>query len=272
VRQEGSAISGPRVGEAGRAGPVGACAGRVIALEGLDGAGKSTLARRLAATLAGDGARAAAIVTKPAPHVVATFRRLAENPADESLLYQDVIPPDLRRAAQLVELAVHLRYRAAEFAAAPCVIFDRWVQTAAVYCGEYGAHRDWLERIEAGLPDPAPLFYVRVPVELALERLVARGDRWARIYSRARLRAKLSGLAERYEEVLRTVPHVPLDGSAPPAVVLADAVAAVGRMLPAGAAVSSPVPSPVPTCRPPRPGAPPILPVASGEWPAAADG
>jgi len=35
------------------------------------------------------------------------------------------------------------------------------------------------------------------------------------------------------------------------------------------AAIPLPAPAPVPTCRPPRPGAPPILPVASGGWPAA---
>ncbi|MGF7236958.1 MAG: thymidylate kinase [Frankia sp.] len=196
---------------------------RLLALEGIDGAGKSTLGRALRDALGGS----TGLVTRPAAHILASFRQVAESPDDESVLYQDVIPPDLRRLAQLIELAVQLRYRADAFTTAGVVVFDRWVQTAAIYCGGYGAHREWLERIEADLPRPTPLFHVRVPAELAVERLVARGDRWARIYPRPVLEDKVARLVDAYDEVFATCPHVPLDGTAPPGVLLAEALAAV---------------------------------------------
>nr|MDT0666978.1 hypothetical protein [Micromonospora sp. DSM 115978] len=140
------------------------------------------------------------------------------------VLYQDVIPPPLRRLAQLVEVTVHLRYRSEQYAAASYVVFDRWIETATVYCGDYGRHRDWLERLEAGLPRPCPTFFVRVPPELAYERLVARGDRWTTIFSPAALLDKLRRLADRYELVMADVEHVPLDGTRPAPEVLAEAV------------------------------------------------
>ena len=217
------------VGDSGAGGnlDVTTATGLLVAVEGIDGAGKSTLVRALEKKLLAAGSRA----SKPARVCVEIFRAIAE--PDDSVLYQHVIPGPMRRLAQLVELTAQLHYRSME-GPRPDLLFDRWVQTARVYCGPYGAHRDWLEQVEDLLPRPDPLLWVRVPAELAYERLVARGDRWTRVYTPAALRRRLADLADGYEQVMADADNVVvLDGSAPRELVLNQAMSAVAAAQPA---------------------------------------
>ena len=193
----------------------------LVAVEGIDGAGKTTLIRGLE-----DALRPVRAI-RPARVCMEIFRSMAE--PDDTVLYQDVIPGPMRRLAQLVELSAQLRYRAGP-GERPDLLFDRWAQSAAVHCGPHGEHRGWLEQMEDLLPRPDPLLWVRVPPALAYERLVARGDRRTRTSSPAALRARLVELADGYEQVMADAANVVvLDGSDPRDKLLAQATAAVRR-------------------------------------------
>ncbi|MEU1122539.1 AAA family ATPase [Streptomyces sp. NPDC005899] len=194
---------------------------RIVALEGVDGSGKSTLLESLGTSLS---ERASVVRARPARALSNAFRRIAEDGRPEKL-YQDALPAPFRHSAYLLESAVQFRYEQQRFEQADFVLFDRWRHTWAVYCEDVVEHRDWFARIEALLPRADVLFWLRVDPELAYERLVARQDRWVDAYSPAGLRAKITGLCERYEEVMRDSGAVVLDGARPPAEVHAEAVA-----------------------------------------------
>lgn len=194
---------------------------RIVALEGVDGSGKSTLLENIRASLSEN---ANVVHARPARALSNAFRRIAEDGRPGNL-YQDTLPAPFRHSAYLLESAVQFRYEHERFARADFVLFDRWRHTWAVYCEDVAEHRDWFARIEALLPRPDVLFWLRVDPRLSYERLVARHDRWVDVYSPAALRAKIARLCERYEEVMRDSGAVVLDGTGSPAQVHAEALA-----------------------------------------------
>ncbi|MFJ7625087.1 AAA family ATPase [Streptomyces sp. NPDC097595] len=196
---------------------------RIVALEGVDGSGKSTLLKSLGRALS---EKAEVVHARPARAMSNAFRRIAEDGSPEKL-YQDALPAPFRHATYLLESAVQFRYEQERFEQADYVLFDRWRHTWAVYCEEVTEYREWFARIEALLPRPDALLWLRVDPEVAYARLVARRDRWVDAYSPAGLRAKITGLCERYEEVMRDSGAVVLDGTAPAAEVHAEALAVV---------------------------------------------
>lgn len=196
---------------------------RLIAVEGVDGSGKSTLVENLRNHLA---QRSKALVARPARAMTEAFRQVAEKGRPDSVLYQDHIPPDFRHGTYIMETAAHFRYAHEEFERHDHVIFDRWTQTWQVYCGDVTEHTEWMSRIAGTIPRPDVLLWVRVDPELACRRLVQRQDRWARILTSDQLLDKITNLTEQYETVMReTAPEaVVLDGSLPADRVLNEAL------------------------------------------------
>src|SRR5258708_64365 len=138
----------------------------LIAVEGLDGSGKTTLAQGLADDLKQFGST---FLTRPARESIRLFREISGDDGKGDVLYQDVVPGPFRHMAYILEGAVQVRYLRDEYAAYDFLIFDRWRQTWKVYCGPVTDHAPWLERIGDQMPRPDLLFYVRVPPELAAE-------------------------------------------------------------------------------------------------------
>lgn len=199
----------------------------LVAVEGLDGSGKTTLVRGLAAALA---ASRSVHIARPARHSIQIFRELTGDDGTGPLLYQEHTPPDFRHAAYILETAVQFRYLNDCYSAHDLVIFDRWRQTWAVYCGEPTEYAGWLERLGSMIPVPDVLFYVRADPRTAAARLTARGDRWARVYPPPVLAAKLTALHERYEAELADGGAVVLDGLGSPEDVLRDALRTVAGL------------------------------------------
>ncbi|WP_169952731.1 thymidylate kinase [Microbispora sp. H11081] len=204
----------------------------LIAVEGVDGAGKSTLVRGLVAAL--DAGRDAgggrgALLARPCREMVGVFRALIETRDDESVLYQDAIPGDLRHSLYVIENLLQFRYQGPLFEQYDAVVFDRWLQTNAVYCGPVEENRAWYARLADAVPRPDVLFWLRVDPDLAYRRLVERSDRWTRVYSPRGLRDKLEGLCAGYEREMLGAGAVVLDGAAPPEEVLARATAVLAE-------------------------------------------
>jgi thymidylate kinase len=212
----------------------------VIAVEGIDGAGKSSLCERLAAALGGPPA---ALVTRLSPHGGALVREMVEGPGEPGsgpVRYQDVVPPGLRRAVYTVDALAQFHYLGETYRASRAVLFDRWLPTYEVYCGPFDTHAGWYEAMAALIPRPAALIHLRVDPEVALERLTARGDWTARHWSEAALLADLRRLDAAYGRVMAGLPHVALDGNAPADAVTGAALALVERAL-GGASRARPV-------------------------------
>jgi thymidylate kinase len=203
----------------------------IIAVEGIDGSGKSTLIRSLERELSGS------MVSRPCRKTVDAFRSMVESPADRAILYQHLLPDPFRAAAYHFEASVQFRYLHDEYSAHDVVIFDRWFQTWDVYCGPVDEHHEHFRSLRDRLPVPDVLFHVEVDPGTAYDRLVARQDRWLLAYSPAELRAKITALGERYREVMAREPGVVvLDGTQSAEKVLASALDSVRSRLGAGVA------------------------------------
>lgn len=206
-----TAPSGPAVGYS------------VIAVEGIDGAGKSSLAQRLVELLGGSAINH---LTRLSPQSGAVLRELVAGDGD-TVRYQDVAPPGLRRAIYTVDALVQFRYLAERYGGCRNVVFDRWLQTYEAYCGPFDTHERWYELLKAQIPRPTILFHLRVDPQVAFERLVGRGDWTARHWSADRLLDDLRRLAARYDEMMATTDHVVLDANQDAEAVTAAALAAL---------------------------------------------
>jgi len=203
--------------------------GRLITIEGLDGAGKSTLADALARELAARGSRVELLREPGGVEVSERIRSLVKDPAlavsprTEALLYAAA-------RAQLVEERLEPLLHEGAF-----VLLDRFVDSSLAY---QGAGRSLgVEQVRAinlfatGLLEPDRTLLLRISPaagrarqrERALEpdRLEREGEDF------------FAAIASAYEELARAEPRRirVIDATQPPERVLRDALAAVEDLL-----------------------------------------
>ena len=190
--------------------------GRLITVEGLDGAGKTTLVAGLAGALGATALRE--------PGGVAVAERIREvvkgldcDPRAEALLFAAA-------RAQLVAEALLPRLDAGE-----TVLLDRFVDSSLAYQG--GGRGLGVEAVRAinvfatGGLRPDRTLYLRVDPEAGLDRVGGRGgaDRFEDL-------ALLRRVADTYDRLAEAEPQrfVVIDASQPPERVLATAIQALG--------------------------------------------
>jgi len=216
--------------------------GRLITIEGIDGAGKSTLADALLPVLRARGERVESLREPGGVEAAERIRALLADPslqigaAAEALLY----------AAARAEL-VRERLRPL-LAGGVSVLLDRYVDSSFAYQGagrELGsAQVEAINRLATGglLPDRTLL--LRIPVDAARARLRARGA------PPDRLEGEDGDFFERvslaYERLLEHEPERvrPIDATESPATVLEQALVAIEDLLAAPAEGACPPEAP----------------------------
>jgi len=203
--------------------------GRLITIEGLDGAGKSTLAQALARELVARG-HAVELLREPGGvEVSERIRELVKDPAltiaprTEALLY----------AAARAQL-VHERVRPL-LAEGTIVLLDRFVDSSLAYQG--AARGLGVEEVRAinlfatGVLEPDRTLLLRIPPSTGRERQHGRGLEADRL-ERER-EAFFAAVAAAYDELARSEPDriAVIDATQPPQKVLTDALAAVDELL-----------------------------------------
>lgn len=143
--------------------------GLLIAIDGIDGAGKTTLARALAAQLTEYGLT---VRTSKEPTDGPFGMRLRATAATGRLAPEaelDLLEADrAEHVAQLVSPAI---------AAGEVVILDRYYFSTVAYQTSGALSREsLLERSEAIAPRPDVTLILDLPVDAALERIAGRGD------------------------------------------------------------------------------------------------
>ena len=146
---------------------------KLIVLEGLDGAGTTTQARRLADALAARG-RTAHVTREPSDGPIGRLIRemLTGGHALPGGAKLDQATFSLLFAADRVD---HLQREVEPaLAAGSIVISDRWYHSSLAYQGT-GAARAWIRTLNQRARTPDLTIFLRVRAEVAAERRVAAG-------------------------------------------------------------------------------------------------
>jgi dTMP kinase len=203
--------------------------GRLITIDGLDGAGKSTLAHALVEAIAALGHRAELLREPGGVDVSERIRALVKDPAlnvsarAEALLYAAA-------RAQLVEQRIRPLLRDGAI-----VLLDRYVDSSLAY---QGAGRGLgveqvreINRFATGALEPDRTLLLRISPAAGRARQAERAEQPDRLESESA--AFFSRIAAAYEELARAEPERirVLDASHAPERVLADALAALDDLL-----------------------------------------
>jgi dTMP kinase len=203
--------------------------GSLITIEGLDGAGKSTLARALLAALAGAGHSVELLREPGGVDLSERIRALVKDPAlnvsarTEALLYAAA-------RAQLVEERVLPLLEAGT-----TVLLDRYVDSSLAYQGAARGlgveHVRQINRFATGALEPDRTLLLRISPHARRARLAARAEAPDRLEREAE--EFFACIAAAYDELAAAEPQRirVLDASFTPATVLADALSALGDLL-----------------------------------------
>jgi len=186
-----------------------------VAIEGIDGCGKTTLSHAVTQQLVLDGLRARH--EKLVTHLITVLKAHIDSVTGVPGSYQEVVRDDERGELYAIEANLTLA-RLDASADIDVVVFDRWFPIIAC---QTGPAVPWKPGDPIGalfrrtLRSPDLTFWLEIPVQLAAERLTLRGDWMAQRYSPPQLATELARLKERYETRFgQRSDVVRLDGSA----------------------------------------------------------
>jgi dTMP kinase len=206
--------------------------GRLITIEGLDGAGKSTLARAIQAQIATRGSAAELLREPGGVELSERIRTLVKDPSlsvsprAEALLYAAA------RAQLVGELLEPL------LAEGAIVLLDRFVDSSLAYQGAGRALG--VEQVRAinlfatGMLEPDRTLLLRISPDVGRARQLERAHEPDRLEREGE--DFFTAIASAYEELAHAEPGRirVIDAAQPPAAVLDDALAAIADLLPAG--------------------------------------
>ena len=187
---------------------------RLIVLEGLDGAGTTTQARRLVTYLEAHGQRAH-LTREPSDGPIGSLLRemlVGKHAIPDAKLGQDTF--GLLCAADRMD---HLQREVEpQLASGAIVVSDRWYHSSLAYQGT-GADRDWITQLNSRARRPDVTVFLRVRPEVAAARRVAAG-RVQELFEDLRMQeevaegyratiAELCALGERIETVDGELPQ-----------------------------------------------------------------
>ena len=202
---------------------------RLIVLEGLDGAGTTTQARRLFHHLGARGAKAH-LTREPSDGPIGRLIR-------ELLTGRHAIPDAAIRQSTFSLLFAadrldHLQREVEpQLAAGAMVISDRWYHSSLAYQGT-GADRDWITQLNARARCPDLTIFLQVRPEIAAQRRVAAGrvqelfeDLQTQVEVEAGYRATIAELTTQGERI------EVIDGELPPDAVFQEIVRLIDALV-----------------------------------------
>jgi len=138
--------------------------GRLIAVEGIDGSGKSTQLLLLERWLIAQGYRV---------HFTEWNSSLLVRRSMKRGKKKDLLTPTTFSLLHAVDFGDRLTYQIVPpLKAGMIVLADRYVYTAFARDVARGVHPDWVRAVYAFAPRPDLTFYFRVPIDVSLQRLL----------------------------------------------------------------------------------------------------
>ncbi len=174
--------------------------GLLIAIEGIDGAGKTTLAKGIVYSLRARGLQADYTMEPTRELIGNLIRSLPEEYRDgriEALLYA---------ADRLHHYQTYIKPR---LDSGVIVIVDRYIHSSIAYQGALGAPIDWIKILNNQVKYPDIAFYVDVSVDIALSR-ISNSGRKKTFYEKKEL---LNKVREIYLDLVKSGELILLDGT-----------------------------------------------------------
>lgn len=140
---------------------------KFVVIEGIDGSGKSTLAERLLAALR---ARGRAVHGMSFPSKTRPIGQLIR-----SMFLHYEMDEHAMQALMLAEMFDEQKQIASRVARGEYMIADRWAYSTTAYSRTKGVSERWVAAVKAPLLDPDLLIVLNIPIEVAVDRIEARG-------------------------------------------------------------------------------------------------
>lgn len=145
--------------------------GLLVAIEGIDGAGKTTVANKLVEKLKKLGYQAEYTYEPFSSPFSEALRRYIET-------YREA-EPEIEALAMALDRLFHVKKIIEPLLAKGyIVVSDRYVYSSYAYQGARGVDLEWIKIINRYAVEPDIAIYLRVPFEVALERTKGREPRW----------------------------------------------------------------------------------------------
>jgi thymidylate kinase len=170
-----------------------------IALEGVDGVGKSNVIRRMRDELAAD---ASVLYETMAPVTLDLLKSFGRDVYGEQQEYWTRVSRRTKTQVFLTEGVVRAEYLAGYYAGFDAVVYDRWWQTFAAYSDGEDDFDGRCRFLRDALPELDVVVYLRGATDVCAARLIA-GDDWlTRQMPLEDVPGFLAGLQHRYDRLL----------------------------------------------------------------------
>ncbi len=174
--------------------------GLLVAIEGIDGAGKTTLAKGIVSSLRAHGLKADYTMEPTRELIGNLIRSLPNEYRDgriEALLYA---------ADRLYHYESYIKPRLEN---GVIVVVDRYIHSSIAYQGALGAPIEWIRTLNSQVKYPDIAFYVDISVDMALSR-ISNSGRKKTFYERKEL---LKKVREIYLGLVKDGELILLDGT-----------------------------------------------------------
>jgi len=149
---------------------------RLLSIEGIDGAGKSSQVAAVAAALNLVGVRAEPVVVKA--YGARSVNALAERMTGDRFAYHPLIPAELREWVFACDVAYYTHTEFTPlFDAGATLVWDRGPLSYRVSAMAYGGLTDWVERVQSLFPQPQFTYLLDLAPDAAVQRLRQRASK-----------------------------------------------------------------------------------------------
>lgn len=145
--------------------------GILVAIEGIDGSGKTTVAKKLVEKLKELGYRAE-YTYEPfsSPFSEALRKYIEEEGGAEA---------EIETLAMALDRLFHVKKVIEPLLKNGCIVItDRYIHSSLAYQGARGIDIEWIKTVNKYAIEPHLVIYLRVPLEIALERIKKKESRW----------------------------------------------------------------------------------------------
>jgi dTMP kinase len=145
--------------------------GLLVAIEGIDGAGKTTVAKKLVKRLEELGFESEYTYEPYSSPFSEALKRYVEEYGEAEA--------EIETLAMALDRLFHVRkFIEPLLSKGAIVITDRYVYSSIAYQGAKGADIEWIKIVNKYAIKPDLVIYLRVPLEVALERIKRKEQRW----------------------------------------------------------------------------------------------